>query len=245
MVTMFSQVKDALFASFSRVLTKLAVFLPGVLALILAVALLALIGAGLAWLIRRILTRVRFDERVARDNSAGVSDWAPSHSPSLLISRVVFWACVLLGLAVGVSAYDAAGTSDLAPFILPYLAHSVGALLIFIAGTILSRYLSRSVLISAVNAKINYARALSLGVKWLVLVFTGAMVLDHLQIGGLVVELGFGILFGGMVLALALAFGLGSRDLVARSIERTEARTTPIDRATERATETPRTLRHF
>ena len=242
---MFSQVKYALSDSFSRVLTKLAVFLPGLLALIVAVALLTLIGAGLAWGIRAVLVRMKFDERMARDNSAGVSDWAPAHSPTLLVGRVVFWACVLLGLFIGISAYDAAGTSDLAPFLLPYLAHSVGALIILIAGTIVARYLSRSVLISAVNAKLNYARALSLGVKWLVLVFTGAMVLDHLQIGGLIVELGFGILFGGMVLALALAFGLGSRDLVARSIERTADRAVPIDRAAERPAETPRTLRHF
>jgi hypothetical protein len=242
---MFSQVQYALLDSFSRVLTKLAVFLPGLLALVVAVALLTLIGAGLAWGIRTVLIRMKFDERVARDNSAGVTDWAPSHSPTLLVSRVVFWACVLLGLAIGISAYDAAGTSDLAPFLLPYLAHSVGALIILIAGTILARYLSRSVLISAVNAKLNYARALSLGVKWLVLVFTGAMVLDHMQIGGLIVELGFGILFGGIVLALALAFGLGSRDLVARSIERTADRAVPIDRATDRPADTPRTLRHF
>ncbi len=243
---MFSEVKDVLLESFSRVLTKLAVFLPGVLALLLAVAILTLIGAGLAWAVRALLARLRFDERVGQQNSAGVSDWAPSHSPTLLISRVVFWACVVLGIVVGVSAYDAAGTSEMTPFMLPYLAHSVGALLILIAGTILSRYLSRSVLISAVNAKLHYARALSLGVKWLVLVFTGAMVLDHLQVGGIIVELGFGILFGGMVLALALAFGLGSRDLVARSIERTADRTTPIDRGTERAaTDAPRTLRHF
>ena len=244
---MFSQVKYALSDSFSRVLTKLAVFLPGVLALVLAVAILTFLGWGLGWAVRTLLTRVRFDERVGRQNSAGVSDWSPSHSPTLLISRVVFWACVVLGLAVGISAYDAAGGSgDIAPMMLPYLAHSVGALLILIAGTILSRYLSRSVLISAVNAKLNYARALSLGVKWLVLVFTGAMVLDHLQVGGIIVELGFGILFGGMVLALALAFGLGSRDLVARSIERTADRTTPIDRGAERAaTDAPRTLRHF
>ncbi len=244
---MFSQVKYALLDSFGRVLTKLAVFLPGLLALFLAVLILALVGSGLAWAIRRLLTRVRFDERVGRENSAGVSDWSPSHSPTLLISRVVFWACVVLGLAVGISAYDAAGagTGDISPFLLPYLAHSVGALLILIAGTILARYLSRSVLISAVNAKVNYARALSLGVKWLVIIFTGAMVLDHLNIGGLIVELGFGILFGGMVLALALAFGLGSRDLVARSIERTADRATPIDRASERTAEAPRSLRHF
>lgn len=242
---MFSQVKDALMDSFSRVLTKLAVFLPGLLALLLAVVLLSLLGAALAWGIRTLLTRMRFDERVGERNSVGVSDWAPAHSPSLLISRVVFWGCVVLGVAIGVSAYDAAGTSDLAPFILPYLAHSVGALIILIAGTISARYLSRSVLISAVNAKLNYARALSLGVKWLVLIFTAAMVLDHLDVGGRIVELGFGILFGGMVLALALAFGLGSRDIVARSIERTADKATPIDRATERAADAPRAVRHF
>jgi hypothetical protein len=45
------------------------------------------------------------------------------------------------------------------------------------------------------------------------------MVLDHLQVGGNVVELAFGILFGGIVLTLALAVGLGSRDLVSRSLE--------------------------
>lgn len=243
---MFSQVKDALFDSFSRVLTRLAVFLPGLLALILAVVLLTLIGAGLSWAIGKLLTRLRFDERVGKQNSAGVSDWAPSHSPTLLIGRVVFWACVLLGVAIGISAYDAAGTGDISPFILPYLAHAVGALLILIAGTILARYLSRSVLISAVNAKLHYARALSLMVKWLVLVFTGAMILDHLNVGGLIVELGFGILFGGMVLAVALAVGLGSRDIVARSIERTAEKATPISRATDPSqVETPRTLRHF
>lgn len=241
---MFSQVKDALMDSFSRVLTKLAIFLPGVVALLLAVVLLALVGAALAWAIRAALTRFHFDERVGERNSAGVSDWSPAHSPSLLISRVAFWMCVVLGFAIGVSAYDAAGTSDLAPFILPYLAHSVGALIILIAGTILARYLSRSVLINAVNARLHYARALSLGVKWLVLIFTAAMVLDHLEIGGRIVEIGFGILFGGMVLALALAFGLGSRDIVARSMERTAEKATPIDRATER-NDTPRGVRHF
>jgi hypothetical protein len=46
------------------------------------------------------------------------------------------------------------------------------------------------------------------------------MVLDHLAIAGGIVDLAFGILFGGIVLALALAVGLGSRDLVSRSLER-------------------------
>jgi hypothetical protein len=92
--------------------------------------------------------------------------------------------------------------------------------LLLIVGTVIARFLERSVLIGAVNAKLQYARMLSLGIKWLVLVLTAAMVLDHLQIGGGVVELAFGILFGGIVLTLAIAVGLGSRNIVSRSLER-------------------------
>jgi len=49
---------------------------------------------------------------------------------------------------------------------------------------------------------------------------TAAMALDHLSIGGRIVDLAFGILFGGIVLALSLAIGLGSKDLVSRSLAR-------------------------
>ncbi len=95
----------------------------------------------------------------------------------------------------------------------------MGAVFLLIAGTLIARFLARSVLIGAVNAQLQYARFLSLGVKWLVMVLTAAMVLDHLEIGGNIVALAFGILFGGIVLTLALAVGLGSRDLVSRSLE--------------------------
>jgi hypothetical protein len=73
------------------------------------------------------------------------------------------------------------------------------------------------------------------------------MVLDHLEVGGVVVELAFGILFGGIVLTLSLAIGLGSRDLVSRSLE------SRVERSTDRNPDVPppgtsvsgETLRHF
>jgi hypothetical protein len=242
-----SDIDDALIGSFKRVLINLAHFLPAVLALVVAIAVFALLGAGLSWLVRRLLNRVRFDERAGRVNAAGVTDWSPSHSPTLLVGRVVYWAVVVLGVVVGVSAYDSAtSSSHLAPVFLPYLGRSIGAFLIALIGTLTANYLSRSVLISAANARLQYARMLSVGVKSLVFVFTGAMVLDHLQIGRAIVELGFGILFGGIVLTLALAIGLGSKEIVARSIERNTDKTTPIDQAIARtAGDTSRGVRHF
>ncbi|MBS1813532.1 MAG: hypothetical protein JSS87_01520 [Acidobacteria bacterium] len=244
---MFSQVHDALFESLKRVLATMAAFVPGVVVLLLAVVLFALLGAGLAWVVRRFLLRVRFDEHIGRENSAGVADWSPSHSPTLLMTRLVFWGCVLLGLTVGIFGFDAAydGRFRISGFILPYVAHSVGAIVIFLVGNVIARFLARGVLISAVNARMQYARALSLGVKWMVLVFTGALVLNNLGIGGSVVELAFGILFGGIVLTLSLAIGLGSRDIVSRSLEKTatDLNTSPAERAASE--ERPRTLRHF
>ena len=254
---MGQQVALALRESMHRVLVQLASFLPGLLALLVAVAILTAAGSLLAFILRRILAAARFDERFARDQSANVADWSPAHSPTVLIARTAFWACVVLGGIIGISAFDASysGSSQLAPILIPYLTHSVGAVLILIAGTVIARFLARSVLIGAVNQQLQYARFLALGVKWLVLVLTAAMVLDHLEIGGVVVELAFGILFGGIVLTLALAVGLGSRDLVSRTLEskaekstehpaRDSEATTPIDDIAARPRSTG-TLRHF
>jgi hypothetical protein len=243
---MWQQVELALSQSAHRALVTLANFLPGLLALLLSIFILTVVGAVLAALLRRLLTALRFDERLTRSSVVPL-DWTPSHSPTVLITRVAFWGSVILGCLIGISAFDAAyaGNSQVSFFLVPYLTHSVGAILLFMVGTLIARFLARTVLIEAVNARLSYARFLSLGVKWLVLVLTTAMVLDHLEIGGTVVDLAFGILFGGIVLTLSLAVGLGSRDIVSRSLEKNvDGDIIPGDPITRPPT-TAETLRHF
>ena len=248
--SLWQQVGGALSQSMNRALVQLAHFLPGILALLIAVLLLSGIGALLSLALRKVLASVRFDERLNRNYAAGVSDFSPSHSPTLLVTRFAFWGCVVLGFVIGISALDASysNSAQVSIFLLPYVTHSVGAVILLLAGGLIARFLARSVLIGAVNAKLQYARFLSMGVKWLVYVLTGAMVLDHLQIGGAIVELAFGILFGGIVLTLALAVGLGSRDIVSRSLERNAERL-PFDPEigdqVRSSTSPKETLRHF
>ena len=251
---MGQQIEFALRQSMHRVLVVLVSFLPGLLAFLVAVILFALVGAIIAWVVRRILAMARFDERLSRGTTgsapASLFEWTSNQPPSRLVSRAIFWLCTLVGVAVGISAFGASYSSDsqVPLFLLPYLTHVIGATLILFAGTVIARFLARSVLIGAVNAQLQYARILSLGVKWLVLVLTAAMALDHLQVGGAIVSLAFGILFGGIVLTLSLAVGLGSRELVSRSIERTMERPSgPSEVANQRATD-PQSrsrLRHF
>src|SRR5262249_38073887 len=101
-----------------------------------------------------------------------------------------------------------------------YLPHVLAALLIFIVGSLTARFLARSLLISAVNMQIQSARLLSLAVKWLLQIVTVAMALDQLGIGRAVLLLAFGLLFGGIVLAMALAIGLGASQTVERALDR-------------------------
>lgn len=217
--TIWHHMSDALHQSLYRVASLLIAILPGILAFFVALTVFTLIGMAISALLRRGLGWIKFDDYLAR--TRGNTGWTPSTSPTALVARGSFWICVLLGLIIGVSAFDAsyATAATLPISLLPYLTRSVGAVFVLIAGSLIARFLARSVLIGAVNAQLQYARFLSLGVKWLVLVLTAAMVLDHLEIGGIVAEMAFGILFGGIVLTLSLAIGLGSRDLVSRSLE--------------------------
>jgi hypothetical protein len=251
---MGQQIKLALLQSIHRIVLVLVSFLPGVLAFLLALMLFAVIGWVLSIVLRRLLVGLRFDERLAsREDSESptrVADWSPAHSPTLLAARTAFWIFTLLGVVVGILAFDASYSADSrwTVFLLPYFTHITGAVLILLAGSLLARFLSRSVLIGAVNAQLQYARFLSLGIKWLVYVLAAAMALDHLQIGGGIVELAFGVLFGGIVLTLALAVGLGSRDLVTRSIEKTLDKPSPIKPAEVTSISDPGTkakLSHF
>ena len=223
---MWTQVEQALNDSATQLMTSVAKLLPGMVAMLVALLISGILAGLLAFLVRRSLHGINFDERTAAWGWSGLSDWAPSQSPTLLVSRLVAWSMIVIGFIIGFAAFDPALTSELLLDIARALPDILTALLLVFVGHVMARFLSRGVLIGAVNMNVEYARLLSLGVKWLVLVLSVAMALDHLGIGRRIVGLAFGILFGGIVLALALAVGLGSKDLVTRSLEREAGKST-------------------
>lgn len=221
---MWNQIRQALNESTSRVIKQIANLLPGIAALIVAL----LVAGFLAWIItlllRRSLRRIHFDERLNTWGLQSLAHWSATETPTVLVTRIVWWIIMLVGFLIGISAFDATLTPRFFERLFGYLPNVFAALILLFAGNIAARFLSRSVLIGAVNMNLQYARLLSAGVKWMVLVLTIAMVLDHLSIGGRIVYLAFAILFGGIVLALSLAVGLGSKDLISRSLEREASR---------------------
>jgi hypothetical protein len=228
---MWEQVKQALVDSTTRFLTRLANFLPGFAALIVALLVSLFLAWVLATIVKRVLTGLHFDERLERWGFASLAEWSPMNSPTRLVSRSVAALVIVSGLLVGIAAFDFEWTYLLVQSIFAYIPHVLAALLVLLVGNIIARFLARSVLIGAVNLNVQYARFLSVGVKWIVIVLAFAMALEHLRIAPGIVELAFGIVFGGIILTLSLAVGLNSKDLIAKSLDRdvTKAASEPVE----------------
>ncbi|HMC61894.1 MAG TPA: hypothetical protein VKJ01_22055, partial [Candidatus Solibacter sp.] len=177
---MLTHAKDVLNLAAGRIVNATADFLPGLLALLIILAITVLAAFLARAVLHRILLRVRFDDRATQWGLAELAGWEPARRPSTVISQLSFWIVVLLGLLAGVSALDPALTSVLVMRLFDYLPKVAAAAVVLIAGFLLARFLARSVLISSVNLQIQSARLLSLGVKWLVMVLASAMAMEHL-----------------------------------------------------------------
>lgn len=217
---MVEQFEAALRLAGGRIAEGIANFLPGALVFVVLLFVALIFAVVLRYALQRALTGLDFDRR-AELFGISLATWTPSGSATALIASAAYWTVLAIGLLVGLTALDAALPTQFAVSVLQYVPHLLAAFLILIAGGVVARFLAHAVLVGAVNMGVQYARALSLLVKWLVLIVAAAMALDHIGIGRTVLLLAFGILFGGVVLAGALAFGLGARDAVSRALEQT------------------------
>lgn len=217
---MWEQVQNMLSQAAMRTTERAAAFLPGLVGLLVILILALAIAVVSRVLVVRALKRLDFDRRAEQWGLGALTDWSTVGGLSVLAGRIVMWLLIVAGLLASFSALDAALPEAFARQAFSYLPDVMAAMLILLVGAAGARYLGRSVLIGAVNLQLPWARVLSMGVKWLVIVLSWAMALEHLAIGRRILPLAFGILFGGIVLALSLAIGLGSKDLVKASLER-------------------------
>ena len=140
--------------------------------------------------------------------------------PSELAGRAVYWGVALFATIAALSALNLQPVNDLAQALLAYLPHLFTATLIMGAGYLLSNFVSQGVLIAAVNAGVPPARLVAACSRWGIQLIAAAMALEQLGIARNIVVVGFGITCGGVVLAAAIAFGLGAKDLAKQFLER-------------------------
>ncbi len=201
---------------------RLLDFLPNLLSSIIILA----IGIGVGLLVKTGLERLlkflhtdRFFQRIGL--AEAITKSGIKETPTGLISKTLFGLVVFVFAIMSLYALKIPAVENLLQQFFLYLPNLFVAVIVLGVGYVLSNFFSRAVLIASVNAGIRFSRWLSRFVKTAILILTITMALEQLGIGRDTVLIAFSILFGGMVFALALAFGLAGKDMAREFLEKT------------------------
>src|SRR5580658_10700050 len=185
---------------------------------------LALVGWLIAYVVkvvlRSILRLVKFDKLSENAGASQLLSKAAMPSATEVLSRFVFWVAWLGFILLGVSVLGILGLQEqIARFFL-FLPRLFVAMFIMFFGLLAASFFSRAALLAAVNASMPSPRVLSLAVRSIIIVFVLSIVFEELGLAQETMLVAFGIAFGALMLGLAIAFGLGGRDLARRFLEK-------------------------
>ncbi len=205
---------------FDRLAHQIAQVVP----VLVTVFFILLVGGALAYLARRLthgaLVLLKFDRLVAGTGLSGtIERTALFRSPSEFGARVAQGTVWVLIILFALSAAGTQVTDALVARFVNYIPDFVTAVLVLLLGSAVSQFLSRSALLAAVNAQWAGARFIAGSVRVLLMSLTVVVALEQLRIGRTALLVSFAILFAGIVIAGAIAFGLGGRDLAREWLE--------------------------
>jgi hypothetical protein len=195
-------------------------FLPRVIVMLI----LALVGWVIAYVVkvvlRSFLRLVKFDKLSENAGASQLLSKAALPSATEMLSRFVFWVAWLGFILLGVSVLGILGLQEQVARFFLFLPRLFAALLILFFGLLAASFFSRAALLAAVNANMPSPRVLSLSVRSIIIVFVLSVVFEELGLAEQTMLVAFGLAFGALMLGLAIAFGIGGRDLARRFLEK-------------------------
>jgi flagellar biosynthesis protein FliQ len=214
--------------SFNVVLEPLRAFLVQIAAFLprLAVAVAVLVAGWLLakaarFAIAKALRAINFHVLTQR---AGIDRFlqqgGTERDTTDVFAAIVYWVVILISLIVAFNGLGLSQVTDLLSKVLLFLPKVLVALLVLIFGAYFGSFVGTSVSAYCHNAGIGDADLLGRIAKYAIMVFVFLLAIDHLDIGGRLVQQTFLIVLGGVVIGLALAFGIGGRDRAAALLEK-------------------------
>lgn len=137
-----------------------------------------------------------------------------------LVGLIVYGLVMLGALIIASNGLGLTQVTELLGTVLLFLPRLLVALLVLVFGLYFARFVGQSVLAWCRGVGIGDAQALARIAQYAIVAFVVLIAIDHVDIGGGLVQQTFLILLTGIVLALALAFGIGGRDRAAALLER-------------------------
>jgi hypothetical protein len=131
-----------------------------------------------------------------------------------------YWLVILAALVIAFNGLGLTYITDLLVKVLLFVPKVMVALLILAFGAYFARFIGNAVCAYCKKLQLQDAELLGRLTQYAILTFVVLIALDQVNVGGDIVRQTFLIVLAGVVLALALAFGLGGKDWAAELLER-------------------------
>jgi hypothetical protein len=208
-----------------QMLTRILAYIPVLAGVLLILIVGWLIAKAIRGLIDWLLKIVRFDTLA---DKAGISEVLRKGDLKVtareVVSGIVYWLIIIMVLVMAVDALGLPKASDVLVSLFAYVPNVIAALLVLVVAMFLASFVSGIVRTAAGNANMPKPDILAGVSRWAIIIFAVTIALEQLGIAPLLVSATFNIILGGIVLALALAFGLGGKDAAAKYIEELKKR---------------------
>src|SRR6476659_8259002 len=187
-------------------------YLPAMLGALVILFAGYLLAKVLEKLTERFLRRIRLNRLLERGGVMQAVERSGAHlNPIRVLSNLVFWLVMFAVILVAANALGLTSLANVFEELVGYIPSVIAAIVIILAGIVLGGFVGG--LIAASAGALHGGRALSRVGRGGVLLLAIFMALQELGIATDIVTTAFAILFGAIALAMALAFGLGNRDL--------------------------------
>ncbi|MEO8856327.1 MAG: hypothetical protein ABI343_04990 [Burkholderiaceae bacterium] len=222
---------DMMFEPLRAFLVQIGAFLPSLLVAILVLVVGLLLAKAVRFAIEKGLRAINFHIVTQR---AGLDNFLQQGGTEIdsirLLGVLGYWVVILAALIVAFNGLGLTHVTELLSRVMLFVPRVIVALLVLAFGAYFARFVSNAVVTYCVAADIRDADALGRLARYAIMVFVVMIALDQLEIGSTIVRDAFLLILGGVMLALALAFGLGGRRWAAAQLERWWPIEPPLDR---------------
>ena len=180
-----------------------------------------LLAKGFRFSVVKALRAINFHVLTERAGVDGFLQQGGSQKDTTAMFGWIAYALVILAaLIVASNSLGLTQVTDLLGKVLLFVPRLLVAMLVVVLGSYFARFVGHAVQGYCRGAGISDAELLGHVMQYGIMVFVVLLAVDHLDIGGGLIQQTFLILLAGIVFALALSFGLGGRDRAAALIER-------------------------
>jgi hypothetical protein len=203
--------------SLQQGLDSLFEFIPNLIGFLVILIVGYLIARVVKSVIAKVLDKVGLDRHL-RSGQTGeyVERISPGASPSRLIGGVGFWFIFLFALSAAIGALQIPAVTAFMNQVLTYLPNVVVAVLIFVVAGVVAAAVAG--LVAKTMGDTPTGKVVASVVPALVMGIAIFMILNQLKIAPEIVQITYTALIGAVALGLALAFGLGGREVAAEML---------------------------